>query len=461
MNTHFDSNQTLTLADIVARAKQRGFVYQGSELYGGISGVFDYGPLGSILKHNIKNSWIRKFVSQRTDTFLMDSSILMSHRVWEATGHVEHFNDPLVDDLKTGKRYRADHLLEENGINPEGMTTQQMTDEFVRHSIKSPEGNPLSPVRQFNMMLKTHVGPAEDSSSLSYLRPETAQGMFVNFKNVVDSLHPSLPFGMAQVGKAFRNEITPKNFLFRLRELEQMEIEYFVHHESWQELFVYWRDEMLEWVKEIGIDLSRVHEREIPEQDRAHYSQRTIDIEFEFPFGTKELLGLAYRGDYDLNKHAQYSGVPLYHIDPHTHEKYVPHVIEPTFGLDRVFFALLVSAYKIDQEGRCYLDLPPNIAPYTVCVSPLVKNKPDIVEKAREVFARTKQVFHNVVLDMDGNIGKRYKKQDEIGTPFCVVVDYDSLQDNMVTVRHRNTTHQERIACDDLVSFITRHIVGE
>jgi len=379
----------------------------------------------------------------------------MNPKVWEATGHVDEFNDPLVDDLKTNKRYRADHLLEEHGItDAESLTPKEMTAKIQELGIKSPDGNELGEVRQFNMMLSTKIGAADDSASTTYLRPETAQGIFVNYKNVVDSMSPKMPFGIAQTGKAFRNEITPRDFIFRVREIEQMEIEYFIHPEKWEDYFVYWHDEMLEWMESIGLDMTKVHDVEIDEDARAHYSKRTTDFEFDFPFGQKELYGLAYRTDYDLKKHTEFSKQKLQYTDQSTNETFVPHVIEPSFGLDRTILAVLLSAYREDEmngEKRIFLKLAPQIAPYKIAVSPLLKNKEQLVEKARDVFIALKDTFGNVVWDDNGNIGKRYRRQDEIGTPFCVVVDFETLEDDTgVTVRDRDTGEQERVMVEEL-----------
>lgn len=428
---------------IVSLAKRRGFVFQGSEIYGGLAGTYDYGPLGSLLKNNIKNSWLKKFVHGRTDMFLLDAAILMNSEVWKATGHVDHFSDPLTECKKCKKRFRADQLETENCPSCSGE---------------------LGEVKQFNMMLQTKVGAMEDSASISYLRPETAQGIFVNFKNVVDSMNPKMPFGIAQIGKAFRNEITPRDFIFRLRELEQMEIEYFVKPGEWQNHFEYWKDEMLEWMEEVGLDMNRVHDVEIGDEDRAHYSSRTIDFEFEYPFGQKELYGLAYRGDYDLSRHQDGSSQKLQYVDQSEggSEVFVPHVIEPSFGLDRTVLAILVSAYKEDNlgdESRVYLSLDPKIAPYKIAVSPLLKNKPELVQKSKDVFGVLKAQFGNVVFDDNGNIGKRYRRQDEIGTPFCVVVDFESLDDESVTVRFRDTGEQERVKIVDILSYFKNKLV--
>ena len=395
---------------IVSLCKRRGFIFPGSEIYGGFAGTYDWGHLGVALKNNIKQYWWRKFVDSRRDMYGMDAAILMNSKVWEATGHVANFADPI--DGKNGKK--------------------------------------------FNTMLKTEVGALKEEVAISYLRPETAQGMFVNFKNTVDAFHPKLPFGMAQIGKAFRNEIAPRDFLFRQREFEQMEIEYFIRPEDWEKYFEYWKGEMLEWMEEVGMDMNKVHELEVGEADRAHYSQRTIDFEFDYPFGRKELFGLAYRTDFDLKNHN------LEYTDEERGDKITPHVIEPTFGVDRAVLAVLLSSYYEDEkngEVREYLKLKPNIAPVICAVSPLLKNKPELVEYANnKVFAMLKEEFGRVAWDDNGNIGKRYRRQDEIGTPFCVVVDFDTLTDDTVTVRQRDTAEQERVKVSDLRNYIQEKI---
>jgi glycyl-tRNA synthetase len=388
---------------IVSLCKRRGFIFPGSEIYGGLAGTYDYGHLGVALKNNLKQSWWKKFVDSRRDMYAVDAAILMNAKVWEATGHVANFADPL-------------------------------------------DGG------QFNTMLKTQVGAKKDEIAISYLRPETAQGMFVNFKNTVDAYHPKLPFGMAQIGKAFRNEIAPRDFLFRQREFEQMEVEYFIRPADWEKYFEYWRGEMLDWMEEVGFDMSKVYELEVSDADRAHYSKKTIDFEFEYPFGRKELFGLAYRTDFDLSTHK------LEYVDEENGTKMVPHVIEPSFGVDRAVLTLLLSSYAEDEkdgEVRSFLKFPPSIAPVICAVSPLLKNKPELVEYANtKVFAPLKAEFGRVTWDDNGNIGKRYRRQDEIGTPYCIVVDFDTLTENSVTVRYRDTGEQERVKVENLISYI-------
>lgn len=455
------------MENLISLCKRRGFIYQGSEIYGGLAGTWDYGPLGVALKNNIQNLWWRRFVLDREDMYGIDAALLMNPKVWVSSGHVGGFSDPLVEDLKTKKRYRADHLLEEQGIDPAGMTPQEMDALIKEKGIKSPEKNPLGEVRQFNMMFKTHVGPIEDEESISYLRPETAQGMFVNFKNVVDSFHPKLPFGLAQIGKAFRNEIAPRDFIFRVRELEQMEIEYFVKPSEWEVSFEHFRIQSKEFFNDIGLPEYKVHELEVGDGDRAHYSSRTIDFEFDFPFGKKELSGLAYRTDYDLKQHTEGSKVDLSYFDEAESDpekkRYIPHCIEPSFGVGRAMLAVISSAYTEDELGgekRSYLKLSPKVAPYIAAVFPLLKNKPELVEKAREVFSalRKEELFSGrIAFDDNGNIGKRYRRQDEVGTPFCITVDFDTLGENAelkdtVTFRNRDTGEQERISLDQLSS---------
>lgn len=438
---------------IVSLAKRRGFIYQGSEVYGGLSGTWDYGPLGVSLKRNIMQLWWKMFVDSRDDMYGVDAAILMNQKVWQASGHVDTFVDPLCEDTVNKRRYRTDHILKDKGIDPTGMNMQQMDEAVRENGIKSPDGNPLSESRTFNMMFETHVGPVADDSSVSYLRPETAQGIFTNYKNVVDNFYPDLPFGIAQQGKAFRNEISPRDFIFRSREFEQMEIEYFVHPEKWAESFDALLKDIYEFLDALGLPRESVHELEVPEEDRAHYSKRTIDIEFDFPIGKEELLGLAYRTDFDLGNIQRVSGKSMEYGVKGTNERFVPHVIEPSFGVERALMAVLSSAYTEDEvngEKRVFLKFPEHLAPVKYAVSPLLKNKPELVEKAREVYQILKKKHGNVMWDDNGNIGKRYRRQDEIGTPYCVVVDFDSLEDNSVTIRERDTTTQTRVAIDTL-----------
>lgn len=440
---------------IVSLSKRRGFIFQGSEIYGGLAGTFDYGPLGVALKDNIKKIWMNQFVHDRDDMYTVDAAILMNPKTWEATGHVGGFNDPLVEDLKTKKRYRADHLLEEAGIkNAETLSLSEMNNLIKEKGIKSPDKNELGEVKQFNMMFKTQIGVSDDPDSISYLRPETAQGIFVNFKNIVDTFHPKLPFGIAQIGKAFRNEIAPRDFIFRLREIEQMEVEYFVREEDWEKHFTEWQKEVLKYIEAIGLPKEKVHELEVPDADRAHYSKRTIDFEFDFPFGKKELCGLAYRTDHDLKSHMELSKKKLEYLDEEKGEKFIPHVIEPSLGVDRIILALLTSAYTEDSLGgetRVFLKLSPKVAPIKVAVFPLMKNKPELVAKAREIFDNLRKEIPEIMFDDNGNVGKRYRRQDEIGTPLCVTIDFDTLEDDSVTVRDRDSGEQDRVKIGELL----------
>jgi glycyl-tRNA synthetase len=429
---------------IISLCKRRGFIFPGSEIYGGLSGTWDYGPLGVTLKNNVRQLWWKMFVDNREDMYGVDAAILMNQEVWKATGHVGGFSDPMADCKKCKKRFRTDTLEDRK---------------------KCPEcGGELGEERQFNMMFKTHVGAMQDEDSVSYLRPETAQGMFVNYKNIVDSFHPKLPFGMAQVGKAFRNEIAPRDFTFRSREFEQMEIEYMVRPDDGLRAFEEFRIEMLKWCELVGLRQDHVHEHEIPESDRAFYSKRTIDFEFDFPFGQKELYGLAYRTDYDLGRHMASSKVSLEYLDEENSvpgqspAKFVPHCVEPSFGLDRTVLAILSDAYTEDELGgevRSYLKFANTVAPIKVAVFPLLKNKPALIEKAREVYQTLRREVGAVEFDDNGNIGKRYRRQDEIGTPYCVTVDFDTVEKNAgVTVRNRDTGEQERVEMDKLVEYL-------
>ena len=442
------------MEDIISLCKRRGFIYQGSDVYGGLSGTWDYGPLGVQLKRNIMNLWWRMFVDERDDIYGVDAAILMNPKVWKASGHVDTFVDPLCEDTVNHRRYRTDHILKDNGVDADGLTMEQMDEVIAEKGIKSPDGNPLSKSRTFNMMFRTSVGATESEDSVAYLRPETAQGIFTNFKNVVDSFYPDLPFGIAQQGKAFRNEIAPRDFVFRSREFEQMEIEYFVNPENWEEAF----DELLksthEFLEALGLDPENIHELDVPPEDRAHYSKKTIDIEYDFPIGKEELMGIAYRTDFDLMNIQRVSGKSMEYTIKGTNEKFVPHVIEPSFGVERALMAVLSSAYREDEQNgskRVYLALPEHLAPVKFAVSPLLKNKPELVEKAREIYTGlSKKNPGRVMWDDNGNIGKRYRRQDEIGTPHCVVVDFQTLEDDTVTVRERDTTEQQRVKVEEL-----------
>ncbi len=430
---------------IISLCKRRGFIFAGSEIYGGLANAWDFGPLGVELKNNIKKSWWNYFVHQRSDMYGIDAAILMNPKTWEASGHLKGFSDALVECKNCHERFRAD------------MLEKDKEEKYICPSCGKKE---FTDAKQFNLMLKTFLGPAEDESHVVYFRPETAQAMFVDFKQVMSSMSPKIPFGIAQIGKSFRNEITPGNFIFRTREFEQMEIEYFISKNSWQDQFEYWLGELKKWMKSIGLDESKIFYYEVPESDRAHYSKRTVDIEFEFPFGRKELYGLAYRGDFDLSSHQKSSGQSMEYFDEKTGEKFIPHVIEPSLGVERTALAILSSAYKeekLEKDTRVYLDLNINLAPYKAAVFPLMANKPELVNKAKEIYSKIKSAkVAPIAFDDSGNVGKRYRRQDEIGTPYCFTVDFQTLEDGTVTVRDRNTMKQERIASDSIPDFINQ-----
>ncbi|MFA6190524.1 MAG: glycine--tRNA ligase [Candidatus Staskawiczbacteria bacterium] len=425
-------NNSDLMEKIISLCKRRGFIFPGSEIYGGLANSFDYGPLGVELKNNIKNAWWKRFVHQRDDMVGIDAALIMNPKVWQASGHLENFSDPLVECKKCHHRFREDTLESKTCLDCKGE---------------------LMSAKQFNLMLKTFLGPVEDESGVVYFRPETAQAMFVDFKNVLNTSRKKLPFGIAQIGKAFRNEITPGNFIFRTREFEQMEIEYFIKEEDWKKVFKEWQEEMWLWMTDVlGLDKKNIHELDVADGERAHYSKKTIDFEYEYPFGRKELYGLAYRTDFDLKNH--FKEAPYEDVD--TKEKLYPHVIEPTWGVDRSVLAVLCESY-VEEPERIVLKLKPSLAPYKVAVFPLLKNKPELVEKAQEIYHMLKQNF-NVAFDDRGNIGKRYYSQDEIGTPFCVTIDFDTLENEEVTVRDRDTTKQEKVKIKDLSSFLNAKI---
>ena len=440
---------------IVSLAKRRGFIWQGSEVYGGMRGTWDYGPLGLALKRKIMNEWWEFFVENREDMFGVDAAIIMNPKVWKASGHAATFADPLVEDLKTGERYRADHLLKDAGIEAEGLSNEKITEIIREKGLKSPKGNDLSDVRSFNMMFQTNVGAVVNENSVAYLRPETAQGIFTNYKNVVDAFYPSLPFGLAQQGKAFRNEISPRDFVFRSREFEQMEIEYFVNPKNWEAEF----EKLLNLVQEfltqkMGLPKESLFELEVPAEDRAHYSKRTVDFEFNYPIGKEELMGIAYRTDFDLGNIQRASGKSMEYTDKQTREKFIPHVIEPSFGVERLLMAVLSNAYtEVESEGktRTYLALPENLAPTKIIVAPLLKNKEALVEKAREVYSELRKKYKNVEFDLSGKVGKIYAKADEIGVPKVVVIDFETVEgDGLVSVRNRDDASQIRIKSSEI-----------
>jgi len=458
----------------VSLAKRRGFVYPGSEIYGGLANTYDYGPLGVELLRNIKNLWWDYFVAGRDDIFGLDSGIIMSPKVWEASGHTQSFTDTLVDCKECKNRTRADHLIEDYAarkgkeLKVEGLSPEQLAKLIKKEKIPCPVCGAFNwtKPRPFNILFETHIGIVPEGRSLAYLRGELAQGMFVNFKNVLDSVSPVLPFGLAQIGAAFRNEITMGRFVFRTLQFSLAEFEYFFDpdEQSWEKLLEYWKGEMWRWATEVlEVKEKNLRWRTHTDEERAHYSKRTEDIEYKFPFGFKELYGLAYRTDFDLRNHMEKSGVDLRYTDRETGRKFIPHVVEPTFGMDRSFLVLLIDKYfeeEVRGRKRVVLKLPPRLAPYKAAVFPLLANKPNLVKKAREVY----ELLTNdprllpIVWDDRGNIGKRYFAQDEIGTPWCVTIDHQTLEDGTVTVRDRDTTEQRRVAIERLPQYFAEKL---
>ncbi|MCB9800779.1 MAG: glycine--tRNA ligase [Pseudomonadales bacterium] len=459
-----------SLDTIVALAKRRGFVYPTSNIYGGLANSYDYGPLGSELLRNIKNAWWDTFISRRADMVGLDSQILLHPDTWVASGHVGSFSDPLVDDVVTKKRYRADHLIEDwiarqvkNGKTEfesmvvEDLSVEEMGAFITENKILSPDGNAVTEPKAFNLLFETAIGTVADDKSKIYMRGETAQGIFTNFRNILDSTRVQLPFGVGQMGKSFRNEITTGQFVFRTLEFEQAEIEYFFNpnQTKWEELLEEWKFDMHTFVTAVlGVREENLRWRRHSDAERSFYSKDTYDLDYNFSFGWKELWGIAYRTDYDLKQHMEHSGQSLEYRDPHTNEVFIPHVIEPALGINRAFLMVLTDAYEEDAErNRTVLKLKPSLAPYKAAVFPLLKNKPELVHKAKEIYNQLSAKF-TITWDERGNIGKRYLYQDEIGTPMCITVDFESLEDESVTVRDRDTTDQVRIKIADLEAYI-------
>ena len=448
-----------TLEKIISLAKRRGFIFPGSEIYGGLANTYDFGPLGTELKRNLINLWWNTFVSSRSDMFGLDTSVIMSPKVWDASGHTENFTNVMIDCLTCHYRTRADHLIEDavkNIENVEGKPLKELDEIIKDQGIKCPKcGNKTwTKVRNFNQLFETQIGIITEGKSTAYLRGELAQGMFVDFKQVLDSIHPKLPFGLAQSGKAFRNEITMGKFTFRTLEFDLAEFEYFVKPDEWEKYFEYWKKEMYEFALFLGIPAEKLRWRAHTKEELSHYSSRTEDLEYEFPWGFKEMFGLAYRTDFDLKNHIEKSGVDLRYTDPYTQEKFIPHVIEPTFGLSRLLTIILMNAYFEDiEKQRVVMKFPSVLAPYKVAVFPLVGNKEELSNKAKEIFTLLKAKM-STVLDERGNIGKRYFTQDEIGTPYCITVDYDTLEDDTVTIRERDTAQQKRVKISELLTFL-------
>lgn len=459
-------NSKKSMDTIVALAKGRGFVYPGSEIYGGLANSWDYGPLGVELKNNIKKAWLKKFVQECPYNVGLDSAILMNPETWVASGHLGGFSDPLMDCKSCKTRHRADKLIEdyvaENGLsdNPAAMSDEEMMHYIKDKGIACPNcgSHDFTDIRKFNLMFKTFQGVTEDSTSTLYLRPETAQGIFVNFKNIARTTRKKIPFGVAQIGKSFRNEITPGNFIFRIREFEQMELEFFCKPGTDLEWFEYWRAYCRKWLLDLGINEEHLRLRDHDKDELCFYSKATTDFEFLFPFGWGELWGVADRTDYDLTQHSEHSGQPMDYFDPETNEKYIPYVIEPSLGADRVLLAFLCDAYdeETDEKGdvRTVMHFHPALAPFKAAVLPLSKK---LSEKAAEIYS---ELSKNFMIDFDdaGSIGKRYRRQDEIGTPICITYDFDSAEDNCVTVRDRDTMEQKRIPITELKAYIAEAV---
>ena len=452
----------LDMEKLIAHAKNNGFVYQGSEIYDGLANTWDYGPLGVELKNNIKRAWWKRFIQESPYNVGIDSAIFMNPRVWEASGHIGNFNDPLIDCKKCGKRHRADKLIEayDPNMHADGMEPEEMMAYIREHNIGCPDcgGHDFTDIRKFELMFETSMGVVKDAKSTVYLRPETAQGIFVNFKNVARTTRKKVPFGIGQIGKSFRNEITPGNFIFRTREFEQMELEFFTKPDTDLEWFSYWRSACMNFLKDLGLKEENLRFRDHEQKELSFYSKATTDIEYLYPFGWGELWGIADRTDYDLNRHMEYSKKDLTYLDPTTHEKYVPYVIEPSVGADRLFLSIIADAYNEEElEGgdtRIVMHLHPALAPIKVAVLPLTKK---LSEKAEAIYASLSADF-STEYDVSGKIGKRYRRQDEIGTPLCVTVDFDTLEDEAVTVRDRDTMKQERVKIEDLKDYIAKRV---
>ncbi len=443
-------SDNVKMEDIVSLCKRRGFVFQASEIYGGLAGFWDYGPLGVELANKIKAKWWQAVVSANDNIFGVDGAIIQNPKLWEASGHIAGFTDPLVDCKSCNTRHRADHLA---GVDSTNLDELKKLLEGKACPVCGKKT--LTEPRTYNMMMKTWVGPVEDESSVAYLRPETAGSIFTNYENVRETMRAKIPFGIAQIGKAFRNEISPRDFIFRVRELEQMEMQYFINPDEQKDVYKRWRNFAWEFlVENLGLSKTNLQWHEHNQDERAHYAKEAHDVYFNFPQGFKELWGTHNRTDYDLTNHQRVSGKDLQYFDEKTQQKFTPYVIESSVGVGRMFLAVLVDAYteeEINGEKRIVLKLKPDLAPYRFAVSPLLKNKPELVQKAKEVYLKFKEKFSNVIWDDNGNIGKRYRRQDEIGTPECIVIDFQTLEDNTVTVRDRDSTKQVRKLISDLV----------
>lgn len=450
------------LKPIVALAKRRGFIYPGSDIYGGFANTYSFGPYGAELKKNVKDLWWKNFIHERRDMVGLDGPILLHPKAWKASGHLDGFSDAMIDCRACKGRFRCDHLIEEALSQPaDGLSLKEMTE--LSKKIKCPKcgAQDFTEARHFNLMFQTHMSKTGGEGDAAYLRPETAQAIFLDFKNIIDTMRVRVPFGVGQIGKAFRNEITPGNFIFRVIEFEQMEIEYFIREQDWEKAFDAWLRDMHAWCKLIGLSTSRIHEKEHPKEQLSHYSKRTVDLVYDFPFGTSELYGLAYRTNFDLSQHAEFSGTKLEYMDPETKERFIPHVIEPTFGVERTILALLCDAYDEEEleggEKRTVLHLSPRIAPVKVAIFPLMKKEP-LSEVATDVF-KTLQKRWKCEYDDSGAIGKRYRRQDELGTPFCITIDFETLENQTVTLRDRDTMKQERIPISSLPAILEQRLL--
>lgn len=447
---------------VYALAKRRGFVFPSSEIYGGLANTWDWGPAGTLLKNNIRDLWVKTFVTSKDNMVMLDAATILKPEVWEASGHMAGFNEALLDCKECRNRVRADHLIENNlkDIKVEGLPYTELDRIIKENSIKCPKCGSVNwtNVRKFNQLVEIKLGVLEEGKQLAYLRGEIAQGIFINFKNVLDSTRVKIPFGISQVGKAYRNEITMGQFTHRSFEFDLMEFEYFIKESDWEETFESFRKEMWNFALALGIREEKLRWREHEEFERSHYSKRTMDIEYEYPFGFKEMFGIAYRTNFDLFNHAKNSGKDLTYLDPKTNEKYIPHVIEPTFGLSRLAGILLFDSY-FEDNGRVVLKLDPKVAPYKVAVFPLLANKEELVSKARDIYSKLKTSNLSAVFDDRGNIGKRYYAQDEIGTPWCITVDFQTLEDDTVTIRDRDTGSQERVSLNEIEKVIQNKMV--
>lgn len=447
---------------IVNHAKNSGFVFQGSEIYGGLANTWDFGPLGVLLKENIKNAWRLKFIQESPYNVEIQSAILMNPKVWQASGHLATFSDPLMDCKKCKTRHRADKLIDEvakGSVNASTMKNEEMQNYIKEHNIACPNcgAHDFTDIRQFNLMFKTFQGVVEDSKNTIYLRPETAQGMFVNFKNVQRTSRKKVPFGIGQIGKSFRNEITPGNFIFRTREFEQMEMEFFCQPGEDLKWYAYWKEFCMNWLTSLNVKSENLRLREHELEELSHYSKGTADVEYKFPWGFDEIWGIADRTDFDLKQHQIHSGSNMEYLDPTTNEKYIPYCVEPAVGVERLFLTFLTDSYEeqeLEKDTRVVLHLHPYLAPYKACIMPLSKQ---LSEKADEIFADLSKSFM-IEYDEAGSIGKRYRRQDAIGTPFCITVDFETANDNKVTIRHRDSMEQERVLVSELKEYISKHL---